>query len=233
MIGGTAALAAAASGCAVTGVATTPASATGTGAPPPSYSWVGQAIGSQLVVDRSPGGPVLARLASPNAFGEPLTVMPVAQSGAWLKVLLPIRPNGSTGWVPESALKLMWVTYRLEVSRSQHRLVLYDAGRPVLRSPVAVGAAATPTPRGTFFLTALVKPSQPGGGYGPYAFGLSGFSPVLRHFAGGPGQLGLHGTNDPSSIGHSVTHGCIRVPNRVITDLARRLPLGTPLVVTS
>jgi lipoprotein-anchoring transpeptidase ErfK/SrfK len=56
---------------------------------------------------------------------------------------------------------------------------------------------------------------------------------VLRHFAGGPGQLGLHGTNDPSSIGHSVTHGCIRVPNRVITDLARRLPLGTPLVVTS
>jgi hypothetical protein len=223
----------AASGCAFTG-ATTPARAAAEGAAPrPTYSWVGQAVGPQLVVDSSPGGPVEARLPNPNAFGEPLTVVPVAQSGTWLKVLLPIRPNGSTGWVQESALKLMWVTYRLEVSRSHHRLVLYDAGRPILRSPVAVGAPATPTPRGTFYLTALLKPSQPGGAYGPYAFGLSGFSPVLRHFAGGPGQLGLHGTDAAWSIGHSVTHGCIRVPNRIITKLAHRLPLGTPLVVTS
>jgi lipoprotein-anchoring transpeptidase ErfK/SrfK len=84
-----------------------------------------------------------------------------------------------------------------------------------------------------FYLTALLRQPTRGGAYGPYAFGLSGFSPVLRHFAGGPGQLGLHGTNDPSSIGHSVTHGCIRVRNRVISMLAHRLPLGTPLVVTA
>jgi lipoprotein-anchoring transpeptidase ErfK/SrfK len=84
-----------------------------------------------------------------------------------------------------------------------------------------------------FYLTALLRQPQPGSAYGPYAFGLSGFSPVLQHFAGGPGQLGLHGTNDPSSLGHSVTHGCIRVSNHVITMLAARLPLGTPIIVRS
>lgn len=175
----------------------------------------------------------MARLANPTSWGEPLTVMPIARNGDWLQVLLPIRPNGSTGWVPQSSVKLMWVPYRVQVSLRRHRLVLYDAGRPVFHTRAAVGAPATPTPRGTFFLTALLKQPQPGGPYGPYAFGLSGFSPVLRHFAGGPGQLGLHGTDAPASLGHSWTHGCIRVSNRVITMLAGKLPLGTPLVVTS
>ena len=62
--------------------------------------------------------------------------------------------------------------------------------------------------------------------YGPFAFGLSGFSDVHMDFAGGEGVIGIHGTNDPASIGTRVSNGCIRVPNDVITDLAARLPLG-------
>ncbi len=226
------ALTASATGCAFTdaGIGGTTRAAA---AAPPTYTWVAQALRHHLVARRTPSGAVVTRLASPTSFGEPLTLMPVARSGSWLKVLLPIRPNGSTGWIPESSVRLMWVAYRVEVSLTRHQLLLYDAGRLVYRTRAAVGAPATPTPRGTFFLTALLRQPQPGGAYGPYAFGLSGFSPVLKHFAGGPGQLGLHGTSDPSSIGHSVTHGCIRVSNQVITMLAGRLPLGTPLVVTT
>jgi lipoprotein-anchoring transpeptidase ErfK/SrfK len=218
------------SGCAITDatIGTTAAAAA-----PPTYTWVAQALQRHLVVRTAPSGSIAVRLANPNGFGDPLTVMPIARNGDWLKVLLPVRPNGSTGWVPESAVRLMWVPYRVEVSLSKHRLVLYDAGQPIYRTAAAVGARSTPTPRGTFYLTALLRQPQPGGAYGPYAFGLSGFSPVLRHFAGGPGQLGLHGTNDPSSLGHSVTHGCVRVSNHVISMLAARLPLGTPIIVRS
>jgi lipoprotein-anchoring transpeptidase ErfK/SrfK len=101
----------------------------------------------------------------------------------------------------------------------------------MVHTTVAVGASSTPTPRGTFYVTSLLRQPDPTGGYGPYAFGLSGYSPVIKHFAGGPGQIGLHGTNASWSIGQSVTHGCIRVSNRVITMLAGKLPLGTPVVV--
>ena len=55
---------------------------------------------------------------------------------------------------------------------------------------------------------------------------------MLTEFAGGDGQIGIHGTNDPASIGHDVSHGCIRVPNQVMEELNRILPLGTPVVVS-
>jgi hypothetical protein len=196
------------------------------------YAFVAQAVGASLPVYATPGGRIVRTLSNPNVWHDRLVLLATARSGDWFKVLLPVRPNGSSGWVAASSVQLGWDPYRVVVDRRAHRLTLYDAGHPVLRTPVAVGSPATPTPRGTFYLTSLLQPPDPAGGYGPYAFGLSGFSPVLKSFAGGPGELGLHGTNDPASIGHSVTHGCIRVSNRVITALAGRLPLGTPVVVT-
>ena len=60
---------------------------------------------------------------------------------------------------------------------------------------------------------------------------MSAFSEVLSTFGGGPGQIGLHGTDDEASIGQSVSHGCIRLSNADITELAQLLPLGTPLTI--
>ncbi|HET6817371.1 MAG TPA: L,D-transpeptidase [Mycobacteriales bacterium] len=197
------------------------------------YAYVAEAVGATLPVYARPGGPVITTLANPNVWHDRLALLATARSGDWLKVLLPIRPNGSTGWVPASSVQLTWDPYRLVVDLSAHRLTLLNVGKPVLRTPVAVGSHATPTPRGVFYLTSLLRPPDPAGAYGPYAFGLSGFSPVLKTFAGGPGEIGLHGTDDKASIGHSVTHGCIRVANAVITRLAGQLPLGTPVVVTA
>ena len=94
-----------------------------------------------------------------------------------------------------------------------------------------MGKVATPTPKGTYYLTELIQPPNPEGSYGPYAFGLSAFSDTLKTFAGGPGQLGLHGTDAPRGLGQGVSHGCIRVTNAVITDLAGRIPLGTPIEI--
>ena len=101
--------------------------------------------------------------------------------------------------------------------------------------PAGVGTGDTPTPPGIYYLVALIKPTNRG--YGPYAYALSGHSetPGLETFAGGEGRLGLHGTDDPSSIGKDASHGCIRIPNDVITRMAEkiRLPLGVPVVVTA
>jgi lipoprotein-anchoring transpeptidase ErfK/SrfK len=197
------------------------------------YAYVAEAVGATLPIYSQPGGKVVTKLSNPNVWHDPLALLATARSGDWLKVMLPLRPNGSTGWVPASSVQLTWDPYRVLVDISAHRLTVLNAGKPMLRTRAAVGSPATPTPRGTFYLTALLRPPNPAGAYGPFAFGLSGFSPVLKSFAGGPGQIGLHGTDDGSSIGHSVTHGCIRVTNSVITRLAGRLPLGTPVVVTA
>jgi lipoprotein-anchoring transpeptidase ErfK/SrfK len=101
----------------------------------------------------------------------------------------------------------------------------------IMNTSVAVAAANTPTPGGLYYTTELIAPPDPNGPYGPYAYGLSGFSNVYQSFAGGPGQLGLHGTNQAWSIGQSVSHGCIRLRNQDITRLAKLLPLGVPVLV--
>jgi lipoprotein-anchoring transpeptidase ErfK/SrfK len=101
----------------------------------------------------------------------------------------------------------------------------------VLTTPVAVGSPESPTPTGHFFLVDKLDTQSASSAYGPFAFGLSGHSDVLTEFAGGDGQIGIHGTNDPSSIGNAVSHGCVRVPNDVIAQLNDLVPLGTPVTI--
>ena len=122
------------------------------------------------------------------------------------------------------------VTHRVEVDRASHMLRLFNLDQLILETPVAVGAPGTPTPTGTFYVTDPV----PGGGgsYGPWALGLSGYSDVLDSFAGGPPQIALHGTNHPELIGQSVSNGCVRVPNDMITEIHAQVPLGTPVIIT-
>jgi hypothetical protein len=84
---------------------------------------------------------------------------------------------------------------------------------------------------GDFFLTERLDTGNPGGPYGPWAFGLSAYSDVYTSFAGGPGQVGLHGTNEPTKLGRDVSHGCIRVTNEAITALATELPVGSPITI--
>jgi len=193
---------------------------------------VATARGRYVTVFPAPGATPGRRLANPTPTGAPLTLMVLQVRGGWLRVQLPQRPNGSTGWVPAREVALSTTSYALVVDRRSHRLQVWRAGALTATHPVGVGRSATPTPAGTYFITELLQQPSPRGSYGPFAFGLSAYSDTLTSYAGGPGQIGLHGTDAPSLVGTDVSHGCLRVTNDVITALARQLPLGTPVRIT-
>ena len=161
----------------------------------------------------------------------PLVFAVQRRRGAWLNVATGRRPNASTGWIRRRDVTMAATTYRVRVELGRHRLVVTHGGRTVVRAAIAVGRSLSPTPTGRYFVTELLRPPDPRGFYGPYAFGLSAYSPVYTSFAGGDGQVGIHGTDNPGAIGRDVSHGCIRLANAVVTRLARRLPLGTPVAI--
>jgi lipoprotein-anchoring transpeptidase ErfK/SrfK len=151
------------------------------------------------------------------------------------EVYLPVRPNGTHGWVNASEVTLSRVPYRIEVGISEHRIRVFDGDELIVDEPVGVGRQDRPTPGGVYYLKELLQPPNPDGPYGTYAYGLSGFSNVLTSFNGGSGVIGIHGTNEPEALGTDVSSGCIRVHNDVIERLVEEigLPLGTPVDITS
>ena len=153
------------------------------------------------------------------------------RADGWLQVLLPTRPNGSTGWIHASDVTLAPTRYRVTVELAAHRLRVTNGPQVVLEDTVAVGARATPTPAGRYYIRALLRAPNPDTVYGPFAYGLSGHSDTLQSFNGGDAEVGIHGNNDPSVLGHDVTHGCIRMSNGGVTTLAKILPLGTPVTI--
>ena len=159
------------------------------------------------------------------------------QRAGWFQVLLPIRPNGSRGWIRADQVRVESHTFSIVVELGAHRITAYQGTDVLVSERIGVGTSAAPTPGGLFYIKELFQPVDsagrldPGGPYGPYAYGLSGYSEVLFDFAGGDGQFGIHGTNDPDGLGHDVSHGCIRMSNVGITFLARTLPLGVPVEI--
>jgi lipoprotein-anchoring transpeptidase ErfK/SrfK len=202
-------------------------------------SLVAQATVSRLVVYDSPKTRrVLRVLANPWVIDPqapsatvPQVFLVRAQRGDWLKILLPVRPNGSVGWIRRSAVALREVEYHIRVELASRRLTVFEGSERIYAGPVAVGAPATPTPNGRYYLRVLMQAPDPNSVYGPYAYGLSSHSDVLTTFAGGDAEIGIHGNNDVSSLGQAVTHGCVRMDNAEISRLANILPLGTPVQI--
>jgi len=146
----------------------------------------------------------------------------------WLRVRLPMRPNGRTGWVVREALGPLRVVHTyLRVNRQTLRATLYSDGRKIWSSPIGVGKPGTPTPAGHFWIRERLRNLGGGTIYGPWAFGTGAYS-VLSDWPGG-GVVGVHGTDAPQLIPGRPSHGCIRIPNEKITQLVRLMPVGTPV----
>jgi hypothetical protein len=152
-----------------------------------------------------------------------------ANRNPWLQIRVPGRPNGRPGWVREEFLSnLKTIQTQLTVDRRALKATLRKDGRRIWTSRIGVGAPGTPTPSGRFWVRERLKNLGGSPVYGPWAFGTSAYSAELTDWPGG-GVVGIHGTNQPSLIPGRPSHGCIRVPNRNITRLAKLMPVGTPV----
>lgn len=155
---------------------------------------------------------------------------------SWLKVLLPFRPNGSTAWIPRDYVQLTRNPYWVEVRLASRRVTVFRNGRRLRTMRAVIGAARTPTPRGLSAVHEINRQPDPREFYGPWVLSLTSHSNVLMRFEGGPGRIGIHGRAGESlrdPLGSARSNGCIRVANRDVAWLAKRLSEGTPVKVGS
>lgn len=153
----------------------------------------------------------------------------------WLHVLLPIRPNDTTGWIPRNDVTLTTTRYWITVDKRARIVTIYRGGRPIHQYQAVIGKPATPTPDGLAAIYEIDPQPDPQGFLGPWALPLTIFSNVLYNFGGGPGRVAIHGRdgaslNDP--LGSARSHGCIRIDNAPIAWMATHLPQGTPVQIT-
>lgn len=151
---------------------------------------------------------------------------------SWLRVRLPGRPNGHSGWIRSLQTRTIATSWQLSLRLSTRRVTVFRDGRVARRFRVVVGAPSTPTPTGRFFIEEGVALSPSASG-APFALATSARSNVLQEFAGGPGQIALHGMAGLSgALGTAASHGCVRLSARSITWLARRVGSGVPLTIS-
>ncbi len=192
----------------------------------------GVSVVDVLVVRDEPHGTEIAALPARTAFGTPMVVGVIDRDDDWVQIQVPVRPNDLTGWVDAADVDLGPVHAEIHIDLASRTLWLAEHGEVTGQWTVAVGRPDRPTPTGSFYITDKIATGDPNSVWGAHAFGLSAYSDVLTDFIGGIGQIGLHGTNDPGSIGRDASSGCIRLPNEVIDELIHRLPLGTPVLIT-
>jgi lipoprotein-anchoring transpeptidase ErfK/SrfK len=183
--------------------------------------------------DRAANAAATLDATTPEGTRNVVVVLDHRVDGAghpWVRVRLPVLPNGTTGWVPRRALGGYEAVHtRLVVDVARLRATLYRDGRVLQRSPVGVGMPGWDTPLGKFYVrNRLTRYRSPM--YGPVAFGTSARSPRATDWPAG-GFVGIHGTDRPDLLPGQVSHGCIRMRNADIVALARRMPVGTPVTI--
>ena len=209
-------------------------------APTRTEAWIASIVYPTVARARPGGGAVVMQVGTRARWnGGPVGLLVLGteqdrHGRVWLKVRLPIRPNGSSGWILSDYVKLRSTGYRIEVSVAQRLVRLLYRGRMLRRYHVVVGRPYWPTPHGLFAVSERVAQPDPDGFLGPWALHLTAFSPTLLDFGGGPGQVALHGRGAESlsdPLGSARSHGCIRIPNDGIRLLARVAREGTPVEI--
>ncbi|MEM7273506.1 MAG: L,D-transpeptidase [Actinomycetota bacterium] len=201
----------------------------------PAQSLVATVVGDGVVATAEPGAAAAHWFPNPTQFGGVRTFLVVDDTSSpdWIKVALPVKPNGQEGWIPRAEVELSSVTHRAVIDLSDDSVTVWHGEDVIVDTRAVTGKPATPTPLGTFYVRDVIAQSDPAGVFGPYVVALSGFSEVLDTFNGGLPALAIHGTNRPDQLGSERSSGCIRIPNDLITLVAESVPLGTPVAIVA
>ena len=202
-----------------------------TTAPSPPDSIAGLTSGETPVFSSIGASEPFRVLPEKTILGTPTVVSILDEVDGWVHALLPGRPNGETGWIRASDVEIFTLDREVVVDLDERTLVVLSDGEEMFTSAVAVGSEVSPTPTGSFFVTDAVQLTSPNGPWGPYAFGLSARSDVVTEFNGGDGIVGIHGTNQPWSIGEAASLGCVRLPNDVIETLWDTMAVGMKVTI--
>jgi lipoprotein-anchoring transpeptidase ErfK/SrfK len=199
--------------------------------PPGSGALVAEVVRA-TTVRISPGGRPLSRIGVRSDFGSPNVVLVMRHTHGWLGVISTQSGNGRLGWIRQAATSLSRITFEIKVSLSAHRLTVLDRGRVLQRYTVADGGPDAPTPTGHFEVTDRLATGDPAGPYGCCVIALSARAPHAIQGWGGGTRIAIHSTPETSTIGESVSHGCIRLTLAEGRWLMRHVPLGTPTLIS-
>jgi len=210
--------------------------------PPTSLrEWVAKVV--YPTTARSQPGAALAdslfTVSPVSAWGTPTKLLVLGSrldsaGRLWLRVLFDYRPNGYAAWIDSEDTILYADSWRISVLRARHEMLIYRAGRLMRTFVVVVGKPSTPTPAGLFAVAAELRQPDRGEFEGSWVLPLTAHSDVLSHFAGGDGQIALHGRGGASlqdPLGTARSHGCVRLANEAIAWIATNVPAGTPVRV--
>lgn len=202
----------------------------------PEQALVATAIGdgvSSFLSDEP--GPAQHWFPNPTQFGNErvFQVLDNESSADYIKISLPVKPNGQEGWIPRDTVTISEVHHFAVIDLGSDSLTVWDGEEVIVQTKAVTGRPSRPTPIGQFFVRDIIKRDNPGGAYGPYIVALSGFSEVLETFGGGLPAIAIHGTNKPWLVGGEHSSGCIRIPNDLIQLLAASVPPGTPVNITA
>jgi hypothetical protein len=182
----------------------------------------------QTALYSAPDADAFAKIG-PTQFG-PTWLPVVEESDGWLRVLLPSKPNRSTGWIRDEGLDRASSSYLIRVHTGSRTIELFEQGKSLGTWKAGVGAKKTPTPPGrTFLLGSIIDNKRSAS---PIVLPLGAHSPTLDTFGGGPGTVAIHGWPRPDVFGAAISAGCVRVPKVALGKL-QKVPLGTLVLIDS
>jgi lipoprotein-anchoring transpeptidase ErfK/SrfK len=201
---------------------------------PPGRGALVAILRQPTVLRAAPDGRRLGTLGVRTAFGSETALLVRRVRHGWLGVVSVLAGNRRLGWIPLSSAAFARVDYRIDVSLAARRLQVLEGGRVIARFAVTIGMPGAPTPTGYFAVTDRLRTTDPATNpYGCCILALSASAPHAIQGWGGGTRIAIHSTLDPASVGQAASHGCVRVTIAEGRWLLARIPIGTPVVISS
>ena len=201
----------------------------------PGLAFVATAASDSVTLATAPGSDEAVFIYSnPLPGGGPLLFLVEQFSGSdQLEVLAPGLPAGAFAWANGADVTISHHNFSLLLDLTGLRLILFERELAVFQTQIGLNTDSAPLPGGRYFTTELLTFDDPNGPLGAHAFSISGYSAELSPFSAAPGELGIHGTDQPLTVGTQTTRGSVRITNEDMATLVNDigLPAGVPVVV--